>query len=141
MKFSLLKDFARQGPLTIRINGTCMHEAVSSGSNVRLAANRFYWPGDILAFKRGGDEIVSHRFLGYVPGRRGWVLITRADTAKRADGPIRPADVLGRVTHVDGVPYRPGMVNRLCAQAACYVSFARLVVSALREPAIAQKKE
>ena len=141
MKFSLLKDFARHGPLTVRINGTCMNEAVSSGSNVRLAASKFYWPGDILAFKRGGDEIVSHRFLGYVPGRRGWLVITRADTAKRADVPIRPADVLGRVTHVDEVPYRPGMVNRLRAQATCYITFVRLVVSALREPAIEQKKE
>ena len=58
-----------------------MQGSVPAGSDVRLEGDRLYWPGDIVAFKRGDDEVVSHRFLGYLPGRRGWRVITRADNA------------------------------------------------------------
>ena len=140
MRFDLLKQFIQQGPLTVQVTGSCMNRAVPAGSDVRLESNKFYWPGDILAFKRGDEQIVSHRFLGYLPGRNGWLLITRADNVKQADSPVALRHALGRVTHVNGCLFRPRTMDRVRAQAAWFPAVMGAVVKRLRRPAAAMEK-
>ena len=137
MNFAVLKKFIQQGPLTINVKGACMHEVVPAGSDVRLEENSLYWPGEIVAFKCGNGELVSHRFLGYLRGRSGWLVITRADSALRADSPVALRNVLGRITHVDGHPFRPRFADRVWAQLAWFPAIARSVVTGLRKSAVA----
>ena len=120
MKFFLLKEFLQEGPLTVHVTGGCMQGSIPQGTQVRLAHHHLYWPGDIVAFRRGNDDVVSHRFLGYLPGRRGWRVITRADNAHRADSPALLLHVLGCVTHVGGEPFQPGLINRTRAMLAWF---------------------
>ena len=120
MKFFLLKEFLQEGHLTVHVTGGCMQESIPQGTQVRLARRHLYWPGDIVAFRRGSDDVVSHRFLGYLPGRRGWRVITRADNAQRADSPALLLHVLGRVTHVRGEPFQPGFMHRTRAVLAWF---------------------
>jgi hypothetical protein len=108
MKFNILKKFILQGPLTVRVSGNCMQAAIPRGSDIRLERRPVYWPGDIVAIGRGDGNIVSHRLLGYFPGRGGLLLIMRADSVGFADGPVSVRRVLGRVARVNGVLYRPG---------------------------------
>ena len=129
MRFEIIKEFLVQGPMTVQVTGVCMHGAIPAGSDVRLEKKSIYWPGDIIAFRRGGDEVVSHRFLGYFPGRKGWRVITRADCAGAADGPVSVRDVLGRVTHVACGQYRPSMKNRAKALANWLPAGSRCVVA------------
>jgi hypothetical protein len=89
-----------------------------AGSDIRIEKKPLYWPGEIIACKRGEDQIVSHRMLGYLRGRRGWSVLTRADNAALADLPVALDNVLGRVTHVNGDPFRPRLTDRLAAQVA-----------------------
>ena len=131
MNFNLLKKFIQQGPLTVHVNGDCMKEILPAGSDARLEGCLFYWPGEVVAFRRGKDEIVSHRFLGYFPGRRGWLALTRADSARCADNPIALDHVLGRVTHVNGVSLRPGFVYRLNAAIDWFPAAAKFAITAL----------
>ena len=115
MHFELLKTFAQEGPLTVVVNGDCMQRTIPRGARLRLENRRIYWPGDAVAFKRGDDQIVCHRFLGYLLTRRGWCVITRAENSKRADMPVYARHVLGKVTRVDDAPFSPGMKDRLKA--------------------------
>jgi len=132
MNFNLLKSFIQQGPLTVHINGDCMNANLPAGCDARLEACSFYWPGEIVVFRRGGDEIVSHRLLGYLPGRRGLKALTRADSASHADNPVTLDYVLGRVTHIDGVSFQPGFLHRLNAAVDWFPATARFAIGALR---------
>jgi hypothetical protein len=132
MDFNLLKEFIQQGPLTVHVNGDCMNNSLPAGSDARLEGCSFYWPGEVVAFRRGANEIVSHRFLGYFPGRRGWLALTRADNSHKADNPVALDSVLGRVTHVNGVSFRPGPGYRLNAAIGWFPAATRLVITALR---------
>ena len=128
MKFYVLKQFIQQGPLTVQVTGDCMRQVIPVDSQVRLEAKRIYWPGDIVAFKRGVDQIVSHRYLGYLPGRNGWLAVTRADNAPHADAPVRFSDLLGHVTHINGSPWRPGPMERIRALGGwCSAVFSAIV--------------
>lgn len=131
VQFNLLKEFINQGSLTVQVTGSCMDTAISPGSDLRLENSNRYYPGDIIAYKRGNEELVSHRFLGYVRDRSGWRVITRADSADRADAPAAIRNVLGRVTHVNGEPYKPGLGIRFRAFADWTFSVLRWVVSRL----------
>ena len=131
MKFKLLKDFILEGSLTCHVTGSCMDRPISPGSEVRLARKHPWWPGDIVTCKRGDDELVSHRLLGYLPGRGGWKVITRADTAKVADQPVPIHHVLGSVTHLDGKPYRPGPGIRVRALTAWFPAVLRWLINRL----------
>ncbi len=131
MHFDLLKEFINQGPLTVRVTGLCMDAVISPDSDLRLENSNRYYPGDIIAFKRGNGELVSHRFLGYVLGRSGWRVITRADNAGRADAPAAIRNVLGRVTHVNGKPHKPGLRIRIRAFADWTFAVPRWAVSRL----------
>ena len=115
MKFDILTSFMQEGPLTFDIKGGCMQAVLPDGSQVRVERRGWYVPGDIVTFRRGENGIATHRILGYVPGRGGWRILTRADEAQRADAPVPLACVLGRVTGIDGHAYRPGLRDRLRA--------------------------
>lgn len=132
MKFKLLQEFIRQGPVTVQVTGACMRGAIPQGNDVRLERNALYWPGDIVTFRRRNDEMVSHRFLGYLKGRSGWLALTLADNAKLSDSPVSLGDVLGRVTHVNGAPYIPGLYDRIWAQAKWFPAVARSITGGLR---------
>ncbi len=129
MRFEVIKEFIDQGPMTVQLTGVCMQSAIPANSDVRLEKKSIYWPGDIIAFRRGDDEVVSHRFLGYLPGRKCWRVITRADSAGAADGPVPVKDVLGRVSHVERKPYRPSLNDRAKALANWLLAAVRCVVS------------
>lgn len=118
MKFDILTSFITEGPLTLRIEGSCMHAVIPRGSDVRVERSSWYLPGDIVTVRRGETGIVTHRALGYLPGRGGWRLLTKADQAAGTDAPVPLASVLGRVTGIDGRDYRPAFRDRLGALAA-----------------------
>lgn len=135
VKFDVLKQFIQQGPLTVQVTGSCMNRSVAAASDVRLEESMFYWPGDIIAFKRGEEQLVSHRFLGYLPGRSGCLLITRADNAQKPDSPVARKHVLGRVTHINGCLFRPDVMDRIGALAAWLPAIYCTIVKHLRKPA------
>jgi len=137
MNFELLKEFILEGPLTCQVKGSCMGRPVLPGCQLRLAHRRTLWPGDIVTCKRGNDELVSHRMLGYLPGRGGWRVITRADTASHADHPVPVHNVLGAVTHLDGKPYRPGPGIRIRALTAWFPAALNWLINRL--VAVAQR--
>ena len=115
MHFDLLKKFVQEGPLTVIVDGECMQRTIPEGSRLRLESKRKYWPGDVVAFKRGDGKIVCHRFLGFFPGRSGWSVITRAENSKRADKPAYVRYVLGKVAGVDDELFSAGMKDRAMA--------------------------
>lgn len=112
MQFELLKSFAQEGPLTATVSGDCMCGSIPEGSQVQLQSRRFYRTGDVIAFRRGDGKIVCHRFLGYIPSRKGWRVITRAENSRHVDVPVSVRLVLGHVAGLDGKPYGPGFKHR-----------------------------
>ena len=127
VQFKTLKVLIGEGPVTLCVTGDCMN-GIAADSNVRLERKHFYWPGDIVAFRRAGDSIVSHRFLGYIPGRRGWRAITRADSADSVDAPVLTQNILGHVSQVDGQRYRPVLADRLGSVAKFWLAISRYLV-------------
>lgn len=101
MKFEAIRQMSHDGPLTISVDGDCMFNSVPNGSKVQIERHHIYWPGDIVIYGRGDDRLVMHRFLGYVPGRRGWYCVTRADQAKNADAPVLVNRIVGKVKRVN----------------------------------------
>ena len=128
MQFELLKTFAHEGPLTVVVNGDCMQETIPGGSRLRLESRPGYWPGDVIAFKRGDGKIVSHRFLGYVPGRSGWRVVTCAENTRRVDAPVLVQEVLGKVILVDGQSFHPAIRHRARAVTRYFAAVIRLIV-------------
>ena len=61
-----------------------------------------YWPGDIIILGRKDDQLYSHRFLGYLLGRRGLKAITIADSEKIPDAPATTKRILGKAVRIDG---------------------------------------
>ena len=88
--------------MTVQVTGECMGNNLPDGSQVRLLRQRFYLPGDIVVFARSDQHMVSHRLLGFAPGRDGIKAITRADREKRFDRPFEPERILGKVVAIDG---------------------------------------
>jgi len=124
MLFETAKQFSSNGPLTLVVDGDCMFNTVRNGAKVQIERRGFYWPGDIVVYGRGDDRLVMHRFLGYVPGRRGWCGITWADEAKNAEATVAVGRILGKVMRIDQVPANPGTLPR-------FQSFIRYVVAVI----------
>ena len=113
MLFDALNQLSSDGPLTLDVDGDCMTGSLSHGSQVQIERRRFYWPGDIVVYGRGDERLVAHRFLGYIPGRRGLCVVTRADGATGADAPVVVGRILGKVLRVDRLPSTPSTWQRL----------------------------
>ncbi len=126
--FELIKD----GPLTVQVNGNCMGNLLRNGCRVQLARQRFYLPGDIIVFGRGDQRMVSHRLLGFSPGRHGWIAITQADREARPDAPFSVDRILGKVTAIDGVPVRYPLYRRAWAAVRFIKAFGYLLYRKLR---------
>jgi hypothetical protein len=113
MHLELLKPFARDGGLTLRVNGDCMSGVFSDGAKIRVERRVAYLPGDVLVFARGDGELISHRLLGFLPGRKGWRVLTRGDNYQQADPPTALSRVLGRITQINGKALHCGISTRV----------------------------
>lgn len=101
--FAALRDLAREAPVEVAVRGGCMAPGLADGDRVRVAAARFYWPGDVVVFRAPDGRLLAHRVLGYrfhrLEGRGGLALalVTRGDSCAVHDAPVPLARVLGRV--------------------------------------------
>ena len=121
----------------MRALGNCMAGSFPDGAELLIERRALYLPGDVVVYARGDDTLVAHRLLGYLPGRGGWRILTRADNTLKADQPAALSRVVGRAVRQDGVAlecsfstriasslaYFPGVINwlkkRLARQEAC----------------------
>jgi hypothetical protein len=95
--FAALRDLAREAPVEVRVRGDCMAPGVADGERVRVAARRFYAPGDVVVFRAADGRLVAHRLLGYRLHAGALALVTRGDACPVHDAPVPLAAVLGRV--------------------------------------------
>ena len=113
-----IDDLSLSGPLTVKVNGECMDDSVPNGCSMKLNRRPLYWPGDVVVFRRGDQQLVSHRMLGYLPGRRGWKVVTKADREPRPDAPHHVSRILGKSVAIDNQAFTPGPLKRLQSAAA-----------------------
>lgn len=123
-----LEQFLDEGNLTLQISGQCMQPLLANGATIEVGLGP-YWPGDLLTVRRADGSLVTHRFLGYGMSRQ-WrrVALLRADEARRADPLVPLAHILGRVTHIDGVAYRPSAGDRVRAARAWFAAMSQLTL-------------
>lgn len=105
--FEALRCLAREGPVEVRVRGDCMSPLLADGQQVRVAAVRVYWPGDVVVFRAADGRLLAHRLLGYRPRAGGFALVTRGDACAVHDAPVPAAAVLGRIAAV-----RPSLAVR-----------------------------
>lgn len=118
--FEALRELAREAPVEVSVRGDCMAPLLADGGRVRVAAARFYKPGDVVVFRASDGRLVAHRLLGYRLHAGALALVTRGDACPVHDAPVPLAAVLGRVEAV-----RP----TLAARAAALRRFLGLAVS------------
>lgn len=95
--FAALRDLAREAPVEVEVRGDCMAPGLTDGDRVRVAAARFYWPGDVVVFRAADGRLLAHRVLGYRFQGGVLALVTRGDSCAVHDAPVPLARVLGRV--------------------------------------------
>ena len=95
--FEALRRLAREGTVEVKVRGECMAPLVGDGDQVRVAAARAYWPGDVVVFRAADGRLLAHRLLGYRPLAGRLALVTRGDGCVVHDAPVPLAAVLGRV--------------------------------------------
>ncbi|HEV7785517.1 MAG TPA: S24/S26 family peptidase [Thermoanaerobaculia bacterium] len=95
--FSALRDLAREAPVEVEVRGDCMAPRLADGDRVRVAAARFYWPGDVVVFRSPDGRLLAHRVLGYRLHGGAPALVTRGDSCVVHDAPVPLVRVLGRV--------------------------------------------
>ncbi len=101
--------------MTLEVNGHCMAGSLPHGSRVRIERQAWYLTGDIVLYGRADNRLVVHRFLGYVPGHRGWRGVTRADNECRADSPVPLERLVGKVKRIDHLDVHCTTSQRLLA--------------------------
>ncbi len=97
-----LRLLAGERPLHFNVSGQCMAPTLRHGSSVEISPAKRYWPGDIVAFSTPTGELRLHRVLGYWLAGWSMRLVTRPDSAGTRDPLIVPAEILGRVTAMEG---------------------------------------
>ena len=95
--FAALRDLAREAPVEVEVRGDCMAPRLADGDRVRVAAARFYWPGDVVVFRAPDGRLLAHRVLGCRLQGGALALVTRGDSCVVHDAPVPLARVLGRV--------------------------------------------
>jgi hypothetical protein len=95
--FAALRDLAREAPVEVEVRGDCMAPGLADGDRVRVAAARFYWPGDVVVFRAPDGRLLAHRVLGCRLYGGGLALVTRGDSCAVHDAPVPLSRVLGRV--------------------------------------------
>ena len=100
---SALRQLAGAQPLPIRVVGRSMEPKLRDGDVVTVVPSRFYFPGDVIAFRqvRSGKMLV-HRFLGYRRIDSRWALLVQGDTCSSHDGAVFPDQVIGKARAFDG---------------------------------------
>jgi hypothetical protein len=91
-----LAGLAREAPLPVAVQGGCMAPLLADGGRTAVAAARFYWPGDVLAFAGPDGRLALHRLLGYRLHRGRLAFLTQGDGNAAHDFPVAPERVVGR---------------------------------------------
>jgi hypothetical protein len=110
-RLEALRELAREGPIAVRVRGSCMAPRLADGSSVEIAAASFYWPGDVVAVAAPDGRLLLHRLLGYRLRGGRLACVTRGDAATGHDQPAAPDRLLGRTLD------RPAPADRLRAMA------------------------
>ena len=110
---STLRALAAEAPLEMVVSGNCMEPCLAGGDRIRVSAQRFYLPGDIVAFRREDSRLLVHRVLGYTLSHRGLRLMAKGDRLSREDEPVALNGVLGRVVARRGQALDSSMSTRL----------------------------
>ncbi|MFL6194444.1 MAG: S24/S26 family peptidase [Thermoanaerobaculia bacterium] len=122
-RFEALRGLAREGAVEVSVRGDCMDPVLADGDRVRVAAARFYAPGDVIVFRAGDGRLTAHRLLGYRFHQGRMALVTRGDGCVVHDPPVPLAAVLGRVEAA-----RP----RLALRARSLLGFLSILLKRLR---------
>jgi len=109
------RDIREGQSFTLHVTGNSMVPDLSPGDKIVVSPGRCL-PGDVIAFltdEPGKRKI--HRYLGslWTPG--GWKKLAKGDHTPTPDALIKPADLVGKVTNLNGEKYRPGTRARLRA--------------------------
>lgn len=84
-----------------RLEGKSMRPAMNDGDmlligEVAVSSLRI---GDVIAFySRSFEKTVIHRIIGFRNDGSRRLVITRGDSSSRVDEPVRPEDIIGRVS-------------------------------------------
>jgi hypothetical protein len=108
--FAALRSLAREEPVEVIVRGGCMAPLLADGGRARVAAARFYLPGDVVVFRAADGRLLAHRLLGYRLHAGRAALVTRGDACPVHDAPVPLDAVLGRVEAA-----RPTVAQRLRA--------------------------
>ncbi len=92
-----LRELASEKALRMRVVGECMVPLVRDGELVEIAPARFYWPGDVIAFRQMDGTLVLHRLMGYRPRWGRLQLITKGDNCPSWDAALAIDQVIGKV--------------------------------------------
>jgi signal peptidase I len=108
--------------------GHSMHPVIRHGDVLLVAPlERPAQPGEILLYRDAAGRPVAHRLIGFTSGDDGPALVLKGDSAAAPDLPVRPAQVLGRVSTLErgGRLINPhGMQSRLGCR--LYAAFSRI---------------
>ena len=109
------RDIREGQSFTLHVTGNSMVPDLSPGDKIVVSPGRCF-PGDVIAFltdEPGKRKI--HRYLGslWTPG--GWKKLAKGDNKPTPDALIKSADLVGKVTNLNGEKYRPGAGVRLRA--------------------------
>jgi hypothetical protein len=97
-----LRELCVEQPLAVRVTGDCMSPLAHDGDVVRVSRVRFYWPGDVIAFRHSDGRLLMHRLIGYWPTEGGVGIITQADSSSSCEAAFGLDCVIGKVTGGDG---------------------------------------
>ncbi len=92
-----LRDLAGEEPLALTVRGRCMDQALPDGARIAVARRRWYWPGDVVAFRSAEGPLFVHRALGPLWRGGRLLLLAQGDALSRPDSPVAFDQVLGRV--------------------------------------------
>lgn len=92
-----LRELAAKADLSLQVSGHCMEPMLSTGNQIRVQAQRMYFPGDVLAVCVPGGQLRVHRLIGYRFHRGAVALITAPDNQIGYDPPVVLERVIGKV--------------------------------------------
>lgn len=110
-----------KGQADITVRGTSMEPALTAGDRITVTVCPTYNIGDIVVFAYKDDPLVVHRVLTVENGR----FFCKGDNALRLED-IDPAQILGRVTAINGVPPAPWEPWKIASSLAVHRLFHRL---------------
>ena len=97
----VLREWAADAPLNLRVRGECMAPLLESGASVRVASRRLYWPGDLVVVLAPEGRLLVHRLLGGYLEKGNVRWLTQADAASRPDPGLPKTHIVGRVVGGD----------------------------------------